>query len=321
MLAKILTRAQRYTVETNQNGNTNHLPMALVALNEMGANHDQLEAYYAKYAHLLVARESVTTTTHFEWEAHLGDKSAFEHYLNYFLRQVEREGIEATLRTYLDRLMLGCGASAFHAVIRLSYGVQVQNNTEVAFGLADLASSYLPVSEPLPCKQNLREVFESALSTYEGVNVQGGLISARMLSVVENPRFESVNYVSRSLDIAQISELVAELYLKSRDFTVLHAVTSCHAKRYLSHYFVQPERSLRYYWAALIAAVLSVEDLRLGSLPTTKLKPLSDMSFNAVLNSDDSHVIKLAWSCLDEFRHYQSEHHLKILTMLMEEYC
>lgn len=319
MLAEILTRAQRYTIETNRNGNTNHLPMALVALNKMGANHCQLEAYYAKYAHLLVVRESATTTAHFEWEAHLGDRSAFEHYLNYFLRQVESEGIEGTLRTYLDRLMPGCGASAFHAVIRLGYGVQVKNNSEVAFGLADLASSYLPVSEPLPCTQNLRDLLENALNTYEGVNVLGGLISGRMLSVLESPRFESVNYTPRTLDIAQISELVAELYLKSRDFTVLHAVTSCHAIRYLSDYFVQPERSLRYYWAALIAAVLSVDDLRLGSLPTIKPKPLSEMNFNAVLNSNDSHVIKLAWSCLDEFRHYQSEHHLKILTMLMEE--
>lgn len=318
MLAEIITRAQNYGIETKQNGNTNHLPMALIALEKLGANTMQLEAYYANYAPSLIARGSNRQSIVSYWKQELGNKSAFDRYLAYFMQEVEHEGIEVTLKHYLDYLMKGCGASAFHALIRLSYGIQVDNRAEVAFGLADLASNYFPVELPTRSELSLGQIVENALAKFDGVERKGSLISSRMMSVIQHDVFSKVNLIPELLALDELAELVAELYLQSRDFTVLHAVTSCHAMRYITPYLNQPTQSLRYYWTAVIAAILSVDNLRLSVQANNPLKPLSDLDLNVVLTSDDSHVIKLVWSCVDEYRYYGLESHLQILNTMLE---
>jgi len=318
MLAEIITRAQNYGIETKQNGNTNHLPMALIALEKLGANTSQLEAYYANYAPSLIALESNRQYLVSDWKQELGNKSAFDRYLAYFMQEVDREGIKVTLKHYLDYLMKGCGASAFHALIRLSYGIQVDNRAEVAFGLADLASNYFPVELPTRSELGLGQIVENALTIYDGVETKGSLISSRMMSVIQHDVFNKVNLTPESMALEELAELVAELYLQSRDFTVLHAVTSCHAMRYIAPYFNQPTQSLRYYWTAVIAAILSVENLRLSAQANNPPKPLSDFDLNVALTSDDSHVIKLVWSCVDEYHHYGLESHLQILNTMLE---
>lgn len=319
MLAELITRSQNYGIETAQSGNTNHLPMALIALNKLGANQVHLEAYYANYAPSLITRNAVNLNPAFIWDEQLGDKSAFDDYLAYFLLQVESKGVEETLNDHLDRLMRGCGASAFHAIIRLSYGLQADNEVEVAFGLADLASNYLPIEEPKSRIGDYSTILNAALKVYEGINVDGSLISDRMNSVVINQNFQQVNWVPESNDLTELSKLVADLYILSRDFTVLHAVTSCHAMRYLIPFIKQPTQALNHYWAAIVSAVLSVENLTRNESQIFGIKQPFELNYNVVLNSQDSHVIKLAWACLDEFQFYGHESHLLILNAMLGE--
>lgn len=319
MLAELLTRAQSFGIDTAHAGNTNHLPMALIALAKLGANRRQLEGYYAKYAPSLIAKETTRLDANFNWRENLGDKSQFDNYLAYFLAQLEGSSVELTLKRHLGRLMSGCGASAFHAIIRLSYGLQQNNDVEVAFGLADLASNYLPIDRGTHTDKSCIQVLTDALEQFKQIDATGGLISARMKSIVCRPQFYQANCAPEEMDLAQISKLVADLYLQTRDFTVLHAVTSCHAMRYLLPYLNQPTKALQFYWAAVIAAVLSVEYLDSKVSPTNPAKSLSELNFDAALNSQDSHVIKLVWSCLDEYRHYGFDSHLLILNVILSE--
>ncbi|MDN3685813.1 hypothetical protein QW180_28690 [Vibrio sinaloensis] len=46
MLEELLIRAQQYDIDTASFGNTNHLPMALIALDKLGADENQLEDYF-----------------------------------------------------------------------------------------------------------------------------------------------------------------------------------------------------------------------------------------------------------------------------------
>ena len=58
------------------------------------------------------------------WRERLGDRSAYGEYQRYFVDDVTRAGIDATLRDALPTLMPGIAAAAFHCVIRTGYGVR-----------------------------------------------------------------------------------------------------------------------------------------------------------------------------------------------------
>lgn len=319
MLEELLKRAQQYDIDTASFGNTNHLPMALIALDKLGADENQLEDYFSHYASHLVPLSNLTHTAEFDWRDHLGETQLFNDYLNYFETCIHKIGAQQTLTSHIDPLILGCGAAAFHALIRLSYGIQSNNSKEVAFGLAYLASHYFPVETPQPSDLNLKQIVDLALTSMADKDIEGRLISGRMKSVCTEKNFSSINLTPKTLDLKTLSECVAQLYLQTNDFTVLHAVTSCHALRYVLPYVNQQTRVLRHYWSSVLVAVLSVSNLKFDLSKTSQQAATEPTDLTPVLESKDSHVIKLVWSCLDEYQHYGLAVHLDIIGQMLSE--
>ena len=123
MLRDLLARA-RNTHPSYRGGLCNHLPMALIALERMGATPARLESFAADYLKAMEpAPEPGEAIDAGNWLARLGEETAYADYLGFFRREVERLNARAALRAYLPELASGLAAAAFHPMIRTAFGV------------------------------------------------------------------------------------------------------------------------------------------------------------------------------------------------------
>ncbi|WP_418114976.1 questin oxidase family protein [Vibrio scophthalmi] len=321
MLAKRLEQAQKFGIETGASGNTNHLPMALIALSKLGASNAQLDSFYTDYHDGLLPLKEHEIIGAFEWREHLGNQERFDDYLAYFKMQISTQGISTVTSEHIDTLIQGCGSSAFHAMIRLSYGLQEENDTEVAFGLAHMAAHYLSINLPANSDLTASDIIDNALDEFADLSVAATSITQRMRAVIQDERFIAINQFPQQATLSQLSQQFAELYLSTRDFTVLHAVTSCHAMQLILPYCKKPQQALQFYWSAALCAVLSVERLtfRTDTAETANSDtPLDQLDLETIRQSSDTHVIKLAWSSIAQYQQYGHCAHLRILNQLTQ---
>lgn len=108
-----LLEANRSFDSLYDDGLSNHLSMALIALDRMGADEAVLDAFFQRYSQRL--------------EPTLGEA-------------VERDVGEA-----VAKLSLGVGASAFHGLIQTAYAIEHGSSLEVARALEVWERTYLPL--------------------------------------------------------------------------------------------------------------------------------------------------------------------------------
>ena len=97
-----------------------HLPMAVVALEEMGARPGRIESWaegYVKANELQLAGPEELAARGRWYE------------------RITSEGRDTVLRSALPKLIEGIGAAAFHAAIRAGYAVDRNNDVELAAAL------------------------------------------------------------------------------------------------------------------------------------------------------------------------------------------
>lgn len=130
----------------------NHAPMVLTALDRIGGSPERLTAFfetYRDYKSLLpFEAPSGLCLTSDTWQDQIGNRAAEPDLRLFFTQEVARLGIDNAVRLYIDRLAPGVGASAFHALMRLAYGLLRRNDTDVAVALAYWAATYLPMPMP-----------------------------------------------------------------------------------------------------------------------------------------------------------------------------
>ena len=196
----------------------------------------------------------------------------------------------------------GCGAAAFHAMIRTSYALQVGHAGELADGLAYWACRFLPLVSPGPANPASRpvndaEVVLKALRRAAlGPQPSESLIFQRMNEVARHPEFG--RQVARlCLDEGTLQALArhaAELYAASGDFTVLHLVTSAHAAHVLEPFCDDRVAFRMHYWRAYAdahrASAAEPSEAAPEAWPGERLAA-------AALACDDDHHFKLVDSC------------------------
>ena len=130
----------------------NHVPMILVALDQLGASEDRIPAYLGVYR-----RNNVLTDIELpisgrinseNWEEHLGDRTFELDYRVFFGAEARRLGIDKAIGSYLGRLLPGIAGSALHALMRLAYARSIGDLDEVGVGLGYWAMTYLPLGDP-----------------------------------------------------------------------------------------------------------------------------------------------------------------------------
>lgn len=282
------------------NGLSNHLPMALIALDRMGASPSRLEAFFAGYAPRLTPRAQ--SAPPLDPTGSLGVERNFEGVFAYFRALLAEQGRERVLRTWLPMLVPGVAADAFHSMIRLAYAVDAYEESEMAFGLASWVTEYQPLgSLGASTRRTLDEIVEPLSREVAQHSLPSGLIIDRMVEVMQLPAVRAAATQPEHLQFADVANFAIRMYAAREDFTVLHMVTGCHAFRVLMPYLDDVANATRHLWHAVMLAYLSTGLIlqRLKAAPAPAHLDWPQCLARAV-QSDNDHVIKLAYTAWRE---------------------
>lgn len=264
-----------------------HLPMAVVALEEMGARAGRIESWAADY----VKANELQLAGPDELAAR---KPWYE--------RITTEGRDAVLRAALPKLVEGVGAAAFHAAIRAAYAVDRNNDVELAAALETWDRESLAIPAPAKTRTVPVEKALEALAASEIRVDSRGLITTRMQTVANDRRLAAVaQNVPRSTDIDALALAAAVAFAESGDFTALHVMTGTHAVRVLAKYLPDAEAAMPAIWRAYAAAALvagtvpSLTPARLESLRAEAPGGWEELLAAAIAH-DDEHVIKSTYT-------------------------
>ncbi|MES2149843.1 MAG: questin oxidase family protein [Pseudomonadota bacterium] len=292
---------------------SNHLPMALLALDRMGAAPEQMRIFFKAYRPRLqklnVADEPLSPL------ASLGSGTGFEGALRYFQDLTSQQGAEPVLRQWLPILAPGLAASAFHSMIRLAYALEAENQTEICFALAYWTTEYCPFSLSMsPVERTLESIVASLSSSVAGYRFAPGLITSRMTEIAAHPLVKASAIQPQRITLTSIATFALSAYLQKGDFTSLHMVTGCHAFRVIQGYFDDHTLALRYLWQAIAIAYLTAESIY-PDHGQPRLDPgnysWTDCIERARCSLDD-HVIKLSYTAWQESLAYNDDRYLAI---------
>ncbi|SDH69398.1 Protein of unknown function [Paraburkholderia phenazinium] len=325
-LRELLDANARFSLAAR--GTTNHCPMALVALAEMGASTARLQAFFDMWEreYALTAPRVETVISRDEWAQHVGESSAFGSLRLCFLGWIADVGYLPVMTAVFEEIPFAPASGAFHALIRLAYGIEAAHAGEIAAGLAALVSSHLYVDAPIDARDpavSATAGFERvAKAMGEGV-VAGNSITSRLRAVAADVRFKEALLVPPAASplLDELARATINAYWRRPDFTVLHTVTGTHAARIV--FAELPEtlvnRLLPGFWVALCAAYASVgtgASVRTGADTRDVALDWREVCRMAVA-SDDDHVIKMTYTCLCEDRRSPSPLYLASATRLV----
>lgn len=317
-LELLLERARRHSVEFDPYL-ANHLPMVLVILDRLGAPPARLKAWLERYEaanHLDPAPADQGRIDRFTVPRRLGDRSFEGDYRGFFARDIERRGIDASLRRWLPELVPGIAASALHALMRLAYGRLRDDPAEIGVALGYWSATYLklgrssavaPVTdEPAELLAMVRDV--PALSRLEP---ESDLLWHWMRAAADAPGFPPVAaLLGEPPDLlARMARASLALMAGTMSFEALHAVTATHWVRMVGTAWPDMSDALRHLWQAVacvypkmgmpgLPTAAQLDDLRRRPCPAWP-----DIAARAVA-SDDEHDISFTFTAREEERHW-----------------
>jgi hypothetical protein len=301
---RIIEEAHRFG-GSYRGGLANHLPMALIALDAMGASDERIEAYARQYAAQLEPMPPLAEAIAAgDEQRFLGSSAAFPAWVAYFAARIATEGRERVMREWSARLIPGIGSAAFHGVIRTAYALDAGSDAELAHALAYWASAYESLHQfSTPAGKRAPADILTQISRDEsraGKKLPGRSIAGRMVAASRLREFGG--WIAATdparLDLDGLAAAMVRAYAATGDFTMLHAVTGTHAARALLRLVDTPAILVGALWRALLAAYVGV-----GAPPVSgwKLEGDDKLEWPAILERacarDDEHDVKLAYSC------------------------
>jgi Questin oxidase-like len=308
-LSELLDANARFDLAAR--GTTNHCPMALVALAEMGASPARLQAFFdmweRKYA-LSAPPIDVIIPRH-EWAGYLGERAAFGALRLCFQHWIADAGPFPVITAVLQEVPFAPATEAFHALIRLAYGIEAAHMGEIASGLASLIASHLPIDVSLDENRTADSVdagLDHIAMALSGLVFPRSSITSRLQAVTTDVRFGRA-ILAPPTEVSLLDDLARATigaYWRTPDFTLLHTVTATRAARIIfSQLQVALVRQLLpSLWVALCAAYATVGRPAdaIADIPVLDID-WSDVCRMAVASNDD-HVIKMTYTCLCEDR-------------------
>jgi Questin oxidase-like len=312
-LHELLDQSAAYAPEYG-NGLSDHLPMLLHAMHELGASDERLEEYAAVYR-LRLEKLHATQVDVRDWRALRGRLDVYDSLTRLFASRIVDEGRDAVLHEVLSVLLPGVGAGAFHGVIRCGHAISAGHDGELARCLAYWAAAYLPLlaeddTTQLPTPSlDLTAWLRAAHDLNTTADTERPRITLRMKAWAQSPQFANLAPALRTNTeaLTTFARFAATLYAQTGNFTVLHMVTSSHAMLVLKPWFTDPVLAARWFslalFAALRAARLTREQIAtaLHAMPLPNFandlprKPWDELTATAIA-SDDDHAAKIVYS-------------------------
>lgn len=270
---------------------SNHLPMAVAALAEMGAAPERIAAFAATYRtrHGLAPAGPAERAARERWR----DRLAHEHR-------------DRVLAAELPRLAEGIGGGAFHPAIRAAYAFARGDDDELAAGLAYWEAATLPI----PRLATVRTV--SAPEALEVLRAAGltspsreDLIALRVAAVARSPRFAVVaDLAPPASELPRLAVAAAAAFAARSDFTALHMMTATHAMRTFAER-LDVDGAMPGFWRAYAAAAADA-----AAFPTLQRSELDALRAEApaswepllvkAIVHDDDHVVKATYTAWRE---------------------
>ncbi|GGY58927.1 questin oxidase family protein [Pseudoduganella albidiflava] len=293
-------------------GFSNHLPMALIALDRMGAPPAVLERFATGHRpRLQPAGEAEPVGDPL---ALLGRHANYAGLVRFFTAAVAADGEEAVLRHWLPVLMPGLAAAGFHAMIRLAYALDAGDRGELCAALAFWVLAWKPV--PVPAGRHDEPLEAIAARIVKATGDGGGAgptIGSRMAAVERNPALADAQ--PAALALRDVAAFALGAFHASPDFMLLHTVTACHAFRTVVRHVEDREGALRQLWQAVLVAWLAAQREGRRAQPTRA--GWEEIEACAIQSTDD-HVIKLCHTARVEFEEYGDARYVEIAARAVE---
>ena len=292
----------------------NHLPMALLALDRLGADDATLRRFADGYAQRLLPAPACASAL--DPHDYLGSSGDYPRFVRFFEERIREAGVEAVLHDWVPVLMPGLASSAFHAMIRLAYAIEGGFEDEIALALAYWASEYASLPLPLaPAEGSLEQIAGRLRASRSGYVFKPGIIIDKMLELAWGATLAGAAVQPAAPPaLRDIARFALQAYVEREDFTLLHIVTGSHAFRVVQAYAGDRALARRYLWQAVLTAWLTVvtsPGKSRSPQPGGDLLNEDDIAARA-LRSRDDHVIKLCHSALCEYREYGDAGYLHI---------
>lgn len=295
----------------------NHAPMVLTALDRIGGSPERLQDFFVHYrdakALLPFPAPSGPPLDAASWPDAIGQRDREPELRAFFAAEVGRLGIDGAVRAHIDRLAPGVGASAFHALMRLAYGLLRRDETDVAVALGYWAATYLPMPAPQGGPARTADplallAMVAEIPSLAAIPV-GELLWWNMDAHAKHPDFQPVAdwLAIDDTTLDRMARASLALFAATQHFAALHAVTGVHWLRIVTPYCAQPEVMLRHFWQCIAAllpemgrpALPSDADLaRWRALPCPGWPEI----WAAAAQSYDEHDISIAYSAHEEMQ-------------------
>jgi hypothetical protein len=317
--AELLEASSQYHVQYGDRL-ANHLPMVLIALDKMGASRAQLRHAFERSTPHLERPQLPPPDPSVAIEECRNREELYPSALRYYELQIKEHGIEECLRRELPPLLPAIATAAFHPLIRTAYGIDANHQQEIATGLAywnleyrTLAASKERIALPAA------EILPRLAAQYPLIALAPGNIADHMFSVTQQRGWMETPIQPEQLGLEDIARVAIDAYRGTRDFTLLHGVTGCHALRLILPYCPEPESALRYFWAGLVVAYLSTGPKQVAVAAENGVAIGWREIRKRACTSDDDHVIKLAYSCWREMEYSTRSDYRNAVTAIVAE--
>lgn len=319
----ILENINHYNPEY-ADGNSDHFPMALFALQKIGGTDAELLNFYKTYTerletHVPRFQELIGKNL----DDFFGKHELFDHCYKWISSELQEKGIERVVRDVLALTLDGICTAAFHTLIRLAYAVEMNIQEEIAAALAyyitraDLIKQLPAKFERMPEDENVLSILEKlrihAEITYPKV---GGSIFKKVNDITAQDDFQKFcsTYIPAQLSIGEISGLALHTYVSTKDFLSLHLVTSSHALRVLLPFIENKDHACRTLLIGHLAGYVSLQKPKVDKTILLEhrdktFSPAWEELFRLARATNDDHSFKLIYSCYEESKIYQDRNY------------
>lgn len=285
----------RYAPVYPPDENSDHAPMACLAMHGLGFDMAAIERFVVPYcdklAPLATASHDVDADN---WRACAGSYTGYAALLEFFDRQIAARGWQAVLGEYLPQLISGWVKDAFHPLIRLGYGVEFEVASEVSAGLAYWACmGGDPALATLACRPALElsgvDFFRRLQPQRQG-RFGRGRFNDRYAAIVAAaalaPAGGSLEHV-----LPELGRACLAVFDTTHDFFALHFITAGHAFRVCAPW--AGDAAARLFGVGLASAYLAI-----GAPDFARPnRAAAALPRSALARATDEHDLKLAYSC------------------------